>query len=87
MTQLFNVNVGTHTISTKTGLPVYVSVGTPLAVEGTPHVRVGHGTIVPAAGWHAERRDALTEAATTVEQYARALLLQADKLRQGVTDG
>ena len=86
MSELYEARVGDHAISTKTGLPVYVTAGTPITIDGTPHVRLGHGTIVPAAGWHADRRDAMTAAAVKIEQYARTLLLQADKLRQGVLD-
>ena len=86
MSELYEARVGDHRISAQDGVPVYVTVGTPITIDGTPHVRLGHGTIVPAAGWHADRRDALTAAAVKIEQYARALLLQADKLRQGVLD-
>lgn len=87
MSELYEAHVGDHRISTKDGLPVYVNVGTPITIDGTPHVRLSHGTIVPAAGWHADRQEALREAAARIETYASALLLQAYRLRTGVLDG
>ena len=86
MGELYQVQVGDHRISEKSGVSVYMTVGAPITIDDTPHVRLGHGTILPAAGWHADRRDAMTAAASKIESYARALLLQADKLRQGVLD-
>lgn len=87
MSELYQVQVGDHRISAKSGVSVYMTVGAPITIDDTPHVRLGRGTIVPATGWHADRRDAMSEAASKVESYARALLDQADRLRNGVLDG
>ena len=71
------------------GLGWFSQVGEPLTVNGTPMVALGHGTIVLAAGWHADRGDAVLEAAQRVEELGRRLLGQADRMRaehaKGVT--
>lgn len=64
------------------GIGYFVQHGEPLTVNGTPMVRVGHGTIVLAAGWHASHSDALLEAAQKIEELGHLLLNQADTLRK-----
>lgn len=63
------------------GLPYYVQHGEPQTVSGTPMVRLSHGVLVPAEGWHADRAAAVREAADRIESLGRRLLDQAERLR------
>lgn len=62
------------------GVSHWIQVGTPRTVGGTPMVTIGH-TLVPAAGWHEERSDAVLDVAARIEAMGHTLLAQADTLR------
>ena len=66
---------------TSDGIGYFIQHGEPDTVRGTPMVRLSHGTIVPAKGWHAEHSDAVFEAAQRIEELGRRLIAQADRLR------
>jgi len=66
---------------TEDGVGYFIQHGEPDTVRGTPMVRLTHGTIVPAKGWHSEHSDAVLEAAQRIEELGRRLLAQADRLR------
>jgi hypothetical protein len=51
-------------------------------VDGTPMVLMPYGVLVPAEGWHADKRGALLEAAQRIEALGHRLLAQADRLRE-----
>jgi hypothetical protein len=80
MTQLYRATVGDVQVG-KDGLPYYVQQGEPHTIDATPMVRLAHGVLVPAAGWHAEYGDAVLEAAQRIEVLGHRLLAQADRLR------
>ncbi len=80
MTQLYRATVGDVHLG-KDGLPFYVQAGEPHTIDATPMVRLAHGVLVPAAGWHAEYGDAVLEAAQRIEVLGHRLLAQADRLR------
>ena len=67
---------------TKDGLPYFVQHGQPDTVRGAPMILLQHGTLVPAAGWHAEFNDAVREAAGRIEELGHRLLAQANTLRE-----
>jgi hypothetical protein len=66
---------------TKAGLGFFTQCGLPRTFDGTPSVVIAPGYIVPAEGWHADRRGALLEAAQRIEEHGRRLLAQADQVR------
>jgi L-fucose isomerase-like protein len=80
MTQLYRATVGDVQVG-KDGLPYYVQAGEPHTIDATPMVRLAHGVLVPAAGWHAEYGNAVLEAAQRIEVLGHRLLAQADRLR------
>lgn len=79
MTHLYKAYVNESGLKTD-GLGWFVQFGTPRTVDAKPMVDLGHA-IVSAEGWHAERHDAVNEAAGRIEQLAHRLLDQAAKLR------
>ncbi|NBW19832.1 MAG: hypothetical protein EBR82_68850 [Caulobacteraceae bacterium] len=84
MTQLYRATA--YEVIRDDGADVHVQVGEPVTVQGAPMVRLAHGVLVPATGWHATREAALAEAATTVEAWGNLLLEQAARLRQEASD-
>jgi hypothetical protein len=80
MTKLYKTTVNDFQM-TEAGLGVFTQFGLPRTFDGLPMVVMPNGHIVPAAGWHADRRGALLEAAQRVEALGHRLLAQADKLR------
>lgn len=64
------------------GVSVWWSVGTPVTVDGTPMVRLGHGTIVEAAGWSATVNEAANMAADKIDELRAAMESQASGLRK-----
>jgi len=80
VTNLYKSSVSDHHF-TKEGVGYFVQHGQPLTVAGDPMVRLSGGTLVPAAGWHAEFGDAVLEAAQRIEALGHRLLAQADRLR------
>ena len=79
MTSLFKCEVMDRV--GKEGVSVWWSVGTPLTVDGTPMVRLAHGTIVEAAGWSASVNEAARKAADRIDELRDALSSQAELLR------
>lgn len=70
------------------GVGVYVQVGEPLTIDGTPMVRLSSGGyIAPAKGWHASKAAAMADAAGTVEQWSKLLADQAARMRQEAANG
>lgn len=82
MTQLYKVEVFDTAIHSH-GISTILLRGQPLTVEGMPMVKLHHGTIVEAGGWHADERDARCAAAERIEELGRKLLAQADSIREG----
>ena len=81
MTSLYKATVSDDTF-TKEGLAYFVAHGQPDTVRGVPMVLLQHGTLVPAAGWHAEFGGAVLEAAQRIEDLGHRLLAQASTLRE-----
>ena len=81
MTALFKATVSDGQFS-KEGLGYFVQHGQPLTVREAPMVLLQHGTMVPAAGWHAEFGGAVLEAAQRIEELGHRLLAQASTLRE-----
>lgn len=81
MTALYKATVSDMQF-TKEGLGYFVQHGQPDTVRGVPMVLLQHGTLVPAAGWHAEFNGAVLEAAQRIEELGRRLLAQAITLRE-----
>ena len=80
MTNLYKASVSDHNF-TKEGIGYFVQYGQPMTVGGEPMVKLSGGVLVPAAGWHADQRGALLEAAQRVVDLGHRLLAQADKMR------
>jgi hypothetical protein len=81
MTKLYKTTVN-DTGMRENGLGFFTQYGEPRTVDGTPMVLMSHGVLVPAAGWHADKRGALLEAAQRVVDLGHRLLAQADRLRE-----
>lgn len=86
MTQLYKAMV-TDSMFRSDGIGWFSQNGSPQTVDGTPMVRLPHGTLVPAAGWHADRADAIREAADRVEELGRRLITQAGCMRADADKG
>ncbi len=80
MTQLYKATISDSQF-TREGISYFVQHGEPQTVGGDPMVRLTHGVLVPARGWHAEFNDAVLEAAQRIEALGHRLLAQADSLR------
>jgi hypothetical protein len=80
MTNLYKSSVSDHQFG-QHGIGYFIQRGEPQTVGGDPMVRLSGGTLVPAAGWHAEFSDAVLEAAQRIEALGHRLLAQADRLR------
>jgi len=80
VSNLFKSTVADHAM-TNEGLGYFTQHGQPMTVNGTPMVRLSHGVLVPATGWHSEHADAVREAAQRIEDLGHRLLAQADRLR------
>jgi len=80
MTKLYKTTVNDFQM-TEAGLGFFTQCGLPTTIDGMPSVVIAHGYIVPAQGWHADKRGALLEAAEIVQAHGHRLLAQADKLR------
>ena len=80
MTSLFKCEVMSQIDSR--GVSVWWSVGTPVTVDGTPMVRLAHGTIVEAAGWSATVNEAANRAADRIDELRAAMESQASGLRK-----
>ena len=80
MTKLYKTTVNDSHMKAD-GLGFFTQCGEPRTVDGTPMVVMPHGVIVPAAGWHADKRGALLDAAQRIVELAHRLIAQADKLR------
>lgn len=86
MTQLFRLEVG-ETVRGD-GITTYMNVGEPVTVNGTPMVRLSHGTIVSATGFSPTRQQARLRAAGRIEDMGRVILAQAERLRsEEASDG
>jgi hypothetical protein len=80
MTQLYRAEA--YERITEDGVGVYLQVGEPLTIDGTPMVRMSAGGyIAPAAGWHPTKAQAFAAAAVTVEAWGKRMLEQAARLR------
>lgn len=77
--QLHHIDVGSQVWNR--GLGTIELFGSPITVDGVPMVKLAHGAIVLAKGWHASKADAQAEAADKIEQIGRQLLEQAASLR------
>ena len=77
--QLHKVDVGLQVWNR--GLGTIELFGTPITVEGVPMVKLAHGAIVAAKGWHANKADAQAEAADRIKEIGMQLLEQAASLR------
>jgi hypothetical protein len=80
MSNLYRSSVSDHHF-TKEGCGYFIQHGEPLTVGDDQMVKLSGGTLVPAAGWHAEFSDAVLEAAQRIEALGHRLLSQADRLR------
>jgi hypothetical protein len=80
MTRLYKTTVNDFNIRSD-GLGFFTQFGEPRTVDGTPMVQLPHGVLVPAAGWHADQRGALLEAAERVVELGQRLLAQAERMR------
>jgi hypothetical protein len=80
MTNLFKSTVADSQFRAD-GIAYFTQHGEPMTVNGTPMVRLSHGVLVPAKGWHSEHSDAVREAAQRIEDLGHRLLAQADRLR------
>jgi hypothetical protein len=80
MTKLYNTTVNDSHMNTD-GLGFFTQYGEPRTINGTPMVVLPHGVMVPAAGWHADHRGALLDAAQRIVELGHRLIAQADKLR------
>lgn len=80
MSTLYKVEVFASAVQS-TGLTTMLLRGQPLTVDGTPMVRLPHGTIVEAKGWHAELEAARRAAANEIEGFGQLLLNQAERIR------
>lgn len=62
---------------------VYVTSlsGESVTVEGVPMIRLSHGTIVKAEGYHSRLSDAKREAADLIDEYRGDLAAKAAALR------
>ena len=80
MTKLYKTTVNDSNIQSD-GIGFFTQYGEPRTVDGTPMVLMPYGVLVPAAGWHADKRGALLEAAQRVVDLGLRLLAQADKIR------
>ena len=80
MTNLYKASVSDHQFS-QHGIGYFVQYGQPMTVGGEPMVKLSGGVLVPAAGWHADQRGALLEAAQRVVDLGHRLIAQADKMR------
>jgi len=80
MTKLYKTTVNDFQM-TEAGLGFFTQCGLPTTIDGMPSVVIAHGYIVPAAGWHADRRSALLEAAQRIEELGHRLVAQADQVR------
>lgn len=81
MSNLYKASVVDHQFSQE-GVGYYIQHGSPQTVGGDPMVKLHHGVLVPAAGWHSEFCDAVLEAAQRIESLGHRLLAQADRLRE-----
>lgn len=77
--QLHKIDVGSHIWNR--GLGTVELFGTPITIDGVPMVKLAHGAIVLAKGWHASKAEAQAEAAQQVQEIANQLLVQAASLR------
>lgn len=77
--QLHKIDVGSQVYNR--GLGTIELFGTPIAIEGVPMVKLAHGAIVLAKGWHANKADAQAEAADRIKEIGMQLLEQAAALR------
>jgi hypothetical protein len=80
MTKLYKTTVNDAGMRSD-GLGFFTQYGEPRTVDGTPMVVLPYGVMVPAAGWHADQRGALLEAAQRVVDLGHRLLAQADRMR------
>jgi hypothetical protein len=80
MTKLYKTTVNDSNIQAA-GLGFFTQYGEPRTVDGTPMVLMPYGVLVPAAGWHADQRGALLEAAERVVELGQRLLAQAERMR------
>lgn len=63
------------------GVITYATVGERVTVDGVPMVRLEHGTIVAANGWHTSRTAALLAAEHQIEAIRLRLIGQSERLR------
>ncbi len=63
----------------------HLLVGESVTVNATPMVRMAHGTIVKADGWHATVTEARRAAADKLEQLLQPVMARITKLREEVT--
>ena len=83
MSNLYKATISDNQFS-EHGIGYFVQRGEPDTVRGTPMVKLHHGVLVPARGWHAEYGAAVLEAAQRIEALGHRLLAQADRLRAEV---
>ena len=81
MTRLYKTSVNDAGMRSD-GFGFFTQYGEPRTVDGTPMVQLPHGVLVPAAGWHADERGALLDAAQRVVELGQRLLAQADRMRE-----
>jgi hypothetical protein len=81
VTKLYKTTVNDSNIQAA-GLGFFTQHGEPRTIDGTPMVLMPYGVLVPAEGWHADKRGALLEAAQRVVDLGHRLLAQADRLRE-----
>ena len=80
MTKLYKTTVNDSHMNAD-GLGFFTQYGEPRTIDGTPMVVLPHGVMVLAAGWHADHRGALLDAAQRIVKLGHRLIAQADKMR------
>lgn len=76
----FRVEVSDHWLG-RDGVGLFENEGVRLSLDGVEMVRLRHGTIVPAEGFHETKADAIRAAADRIEMIGRRLTEQAARMR------
>lgn len=78
MTKLYTYDVSLTTAP-------HLIIGEPITVNGTPMVRMAHGTIVRADGWFSTDAEARADAADRLQNMVRQVLGRIHQLRTEAT--
>lgn len=84
MTSLYRYEVGSQVHDD--GLSTWPVKGEAVEVDGRRMVKLAHGVIVPAGGWHESKAAARTAAAEQMERMGVRLIGQAERMRMEPTN-